>query len=57
MPALKSFSTDDVSTAAYLSARAGLDSIAEIQSSLPLNRKYFLQDIHDEDLRRRDLLI
>ena len=55
-PALKSFSDDDIHFAAYLLVRAGLGSISEIKLSLPLNRKYLLQDLRGEDLNHRDLL-
>ena len=33
-----------------------MHSIAQIKLSLPLNRKYLLQDLRDEDLCHRDLL-
>ena len=57
-PTIKSFpdDDDDVRFAAYLLVRAGLDSIAQIKLSLPLNRKYLLQDLRGDDLCHRDLL-
>ena len=55
-PVPKSFSNDDVQFAAYILVRAGLTSVTEIKLALPLNRKYLLRDLRDEDLSRVDLL-
>ena len=54
-PTLASFSFSDVEFAAYLLVRGGLKSPSDVKLSLPLNRKYFLHDLRDGDLSRRDL--
>ena len=56
-PTLQSFSQSDANFTAYLLVRGGLSSIAAIKLSLALNRKYFLQDLRDENLSHRDLLL
>ena len=55
-PSLTSFSPEDVKFAAYILVRGGLDSVAAVKLALPLNRKFLLHDLRDDDLSQRDLL-
>ena len=55
-PSFKPFSTEDVHFAAYILVRGGLDSVEAVKLALPLNRKFLLQDLREEDLSHRDLL-
>ena len=55
-PTLSAFSPADVKFTAYILVRGGLDSVAAIKLALPLNRKYLLQDLRDDDLSHRDLV-
>ena len=55
-PSLQAFSDADAHFTAYLLVRGGLTSISSIKLSLAINRKYFLQDLRDENLSHRDLL-
>ena len=55
-PSLQHFVSEDVHFTAYILARSGLDSVDDIKLSLPLNRKFLLQDLRDGDLPHRDLI-